>query len=108
MVGVTVLGLFLTPVFYVAIRQAVTRLRRKKGGDGGGSGPKGGGGPDKPEGDAPKDGEKLAAGSDPVAEKMAGASAKPSEIRAETGGRGAQAVQRADARGGGAPEPKPA
>jgi HAE1 family hydrophobic/amphiphilic exporter-1 len=34
MVGVTVLGLFLTPVFYVTIRQLVLRMGRKKGPDG--------------------------------------------------------------------------
>ena len=34
MVGVTVLGLFLTPVFYVAIRQLVVRMGKKKGPDG--------------------------------------------------------------------------
>jgi HAE1 family hydrophobic/amphiphilic exporter-1 len=30
MIGVTFFGLFLTPVFYVAIRSLVRRLRRKK------------------------------------------------------------------------------
>jgi predicted RND superfamily exporter protein len=38
MVGVTILGLFLTPIFYVAIRQAVLRLRRGKPTRGGGGG----------------------------------------------------------------------
>ena len=44
MIGVTVLGIFLTPVFYVAIRQLVLRFGKKKG-DGGGGHPPSGHGP---------------------------------------------------------------
>ena len=56
MVGVTILGLFLTPVFYVAIRMAVIRFRGKKQGENGGP-PAGedkpGGGDKPPSGAAP-------------------------------------------------------
>jgi len=54
MVGVTILGLFLTPVFYVAIRQLVTKMGRKKGKDG----PSGGGA--APSGHAPSGGSETA------------------------------------------------
>ncbi|HVI27105.1 multidrug efflux RND transporter permease subunit [Hansschlegelia sp.] len=47
MVGVTILGLFLTPVFYVAIRLLVNRFRRKKAGEDGAPP-----GEDKPRGEA--------------------------------------------------------
>jgi hydrophobe/amphiphile efflux-1 (HAE1) family protein len=70
MVGVTVLGLFLTPVFYVAIRMLVIRMSRKKDsgdtspprggtpGDGhGGPGAGAGEGPSAPPTAAPKPGE---------------------------------------------------
>jgi hydrophobe/amphiphile efflux-1 (HAE1) family protein len=39
MIGVTILGLFLTPVFYVGIRQIVQRLSKKKGDESGGATP---------------------------------------------------------------------
>jgi len=56
MVGVTILGLFLTPVFYVAIRMMVIRFRGKKPGENGGP-PAGedkpGGGDKPPSGAAP-------------------------------------------------------
>ncbi|MFJ5487438.1 efflux RND transporter permease subunit, partial [Hansschlegelia beijingensis] len=50
MVGVTILGLFLTPVFYVAIRMMVIRFRGKKPGENGGppAGEDKPGGGDKP------------------------------------------------------------
>ncbi|MDR4306849.1 multidrug efflux RND transporter permease subunit [Chelatococcus sambhunathii] len=61
MVGVTILGLFLTPVFYVAIRQTLLRLRKNKGdgpkggqSPGDGEGPKPGSGGDAPKSPAPE------------------------------------------------------
>jgi HAE1 family hydrophobic/amphiphilic exporter-1 len=63
MVGVTILGLFLTPVFYVAIRQAVTKLRRKK--------------PSAGEGHTPSDGAPPAPGSSGGSQPSGGSPAAP-------------------------------